>query len=129
MKNYTVIVVYCCHSLSKLTGKAWELPCTHQSHMDSWILFESLHFSVCLVMVAVLVQYDNPGHVLTSCRYINFHYFCCLVYVLLAVNSHGLGPGVRVACFDRDTSIHTQVSEHVCLSCFCLDIFSNTLLC
>ena len=31
--------------------------------------------------------------------------------------------------FDRDTSIHTQVSEHVSLSCFCLDIFSNALLC
>lgn len=56
---------------------------------------------------------------------------CCtsLVVSSVGLHTHSLGPGVWAMCFDKETSVHTQVSEHVCLSCFCLDIFSDTLLC
>lgn len=46
----------------------------------------------------------------------------------LAEHIHSLTPGAELD-FEQATSNHTKVSEHVCLSCFCLGIFSDPLLC
>lgn len=132
MMNYNGIVVYCCHSLSKLHWQSlWiSLNCSDRHTVDFWILF-------CLMTVAVLVQYNNPSDLNINLIVLHLCYILrtsLVVFVVLYVSDHlwaamGWVQGSELHVL---TGIRPSTHKFQSTCAFPVNVstsFSNTLLC